>query len=142
MGHHRKQHGHATPRYAGPRGGEGRPDHDRVPRQSRIPLGLIAIGLVVWSGLGWGVYLLVDPVLAWLAGSVGPLTDAGTGIARWFGFGQQAAALRDVANVEVLIGQVAGPMHFIVKAGLILLWLAGLVALVALPVILRRRSRW
>ena len=139
MGHHRKKHGHATPRYAGPRGGEGRPDHDRVPRQSRIPLGLIAIGLVVWSGLGWGVYLLVDPVLAWLAGSVGPLTDAGTGIARWFGFGQQAAALRDVANVEVLIGQVAGPMHFIVKAGLILLWL---VALVALPVILRRRSRW
>ena len=142
MGHHRKQRGHAAPRFAGRRGGEGRPDHDRVPRQSRIPLGLIVIGLVVWSGLGWGVYLLVDPLLAWAAGMAGPATDLGVGFARWFGLGNEVSALRDAANVDGLVGWAVGPVHLLAKGGLILVWLAGSATLIALPIILRRRSRW
>ena len=98
--------------------------------------------LIVWSVLVWGAYLLVDPVLGWLAGSVGPLTDAGTGVARWFGLGQQAAVLRDMANVEGVIGWAVGPLHFVIKTGLLLVWIAGGFALIAVSAILRRRSRW
>ena len=142
MGHHRNQHGRNLPRYSGPRGDERQRIHDGTSGSTRLSPGLIVTALIVWSVLVWGAYLLVDPVLGWLAGSVGPLTDAGTGVARWFGLGQQAAVLRDMANVEGVIGWAVGPLHFVIKTGLLLVWIAGGFALIAVSAILRRRSRW
>tara|TARA_R110002072_G_scaffold198897_2_gene356506 strand:+ start:2244 stop:2672 length:429 start_codon:yes stop_codon:yes gene_type:complete len=142
MGHHRKQRGHDEQRNYGSRGGESRFAYDEAPRRKRLPLGLIVIGLITWSLLAWGAYLLVDPVLGWFAGSVGPLADAGTGVARWFGLGQQAAALRDVANVDGLAGGLIGLVHFVAKPAIVILWVLGSLALLAAPAILRRRSRW
>jgi len=99
VGYHRNQHGRNMSRYSEPRGGEGRRTHDGTSGRIRLSPGLIVTALIVWSVPFWGAYLLVDPVLDWLAGSVGPLTDAGTGVARWLGLGQQAAVLSDMANV-------------------------------------------
>ncbi|MGC1259227.1 MAG: hypothetical protein WA873_01050 [Jannaschia helgolandensis] len=142
MGYHRNQHGRNVSRYSEPRGGEGRRTHDGTSGRIRLSPGLIVTALIVWSVPFWGAYLLVDPVLDWLAGSVGPLTDAGTGVARWLGLGQQAAVLSDMANVGGGIGWAVGPLHFIIKAGLLLVWIAGGFALIAVSAILRRRSRW
>ena len=143
MGHHRnRQRGHDDQRNYGYRGGGGRAPYDDTPRRIRLPLGLIVIGLVVWSLLVWGAFLLVDPVLGWLAGSVGPLADAGTGVARWFGLGQQAAALRDGANVDGLAGGLIGLVYVVAKPAIVILWVLGSLALLAAPAILRRRSRW
>lgn len=147
MGHHRKRRGHDEPRYYGYRGGEGRPPYDDAPRRRRLPPGLIVTGLIVWSLLAWGAFLLVDPVLGWFAGSVGPLADAGTGVARWFGLGQQAAALRDAANVDGLAGGLIGLVHIVAEPAIVILWALGSLALLAAPAILSRlggrlRASW
>jgi hypothetical protein len=99
VGYHRNQHGRNVSRYSEPRGGEGRRTHDGTSGRIRLSPGLIVTALIVWSVPFCGAYLLVDSVLDWLAGSVSPLTDAGTGVARWLGLGQQAAVLSDMANV-------------------------------------------
>lgn len=86
---------------------------------------------------GWA---LVDPLLAWAASVVGLATDLGFGLARWFGIGREATALRDTANFDGLIGWAAGPgpVHVLAKASLLLVWLAGVAALAAAPALLRR----
>lgn len=127
--------------------GVGYDDRDRYgdadpTRGPRIPGAVFVGGIVLWSLLALGLWALVDPLLAWAAGMAGPATDLGVGFVRWFGLGREAAALRDAANVEGLAGWVVGPLHFLAKAGLVLVWLAGAVALAAAPAILRRRSRW
>ena len=111
-------------------------------RGPRIAGAVLLGGLIVWSLLALGLWALVDPVLAWAACMTGSATDLGVGFARWFGLGREASALRDAANVDGLVGWAIGPVHVLAKAGLILIWLAGAAALVVLPAILRRRSRW
>jgi hypothetical protein len=96
-------------------------------------------GLVLWSALALGVWWLVDPVLAWISGAAGPLADTGTGFANWFGLGAEANALRDAANIEGLVGWAMGPVHFLAKAALLLVWVVGLIGLTVLPAVLRRR---
>ena len=122
-------------------------DYDRYDdgtpaRRLRIPGAALLGGIVIWSLLALGVWALVDPLLAWAAGMAGPATDLGVGFARWFGLGNEVSALRDAANVDGLVGWAVGPVHLLAKGGLILVWLAGSAALIALPIILRRRSRW
>lgn len=118
------------------------PYDDSAPvRRLRIPGAVLLGGVVIWSLLALGVWVLVDPLLAWAAGMAGPATDLGVGFARWFGLGNEASALRDVANVDGLVGWAVGPVHFLAKGGLVLVWLIGSAALIALPVFLRRRLR-
>lgn len=121
-------------------------DYDRYDdgtptRRLRIPGAVLLGGIVIWSLLALGVWALVDPLLAWAAGVAGPATDVGVGVANWFGLGKEVSALRDVANVDGLVGWAVGPVHFLAKGGLVLVWLAGSAALIALPLILRRRLR-
>ena len=111
-------------------------------RGPRIPGAVLLGGIVLWSLLALGLWALVDPLLAWAASMAGPAADLGVGLAGWFGLGKEASALRAAANVDSLAGWAVGPLHFLLKAGLILVWIAGAVALTAAPAILRRRSRW
>ena len=116
--------------------------NDSAPaRRLRIPGTVLLGGSVIWSLLALGVWALVDPLLAWAAGMAGPATDLGVGFARWFGLGREATAVRDVANVDGLVGWAIGPVHFLAKGGLVLVWLVGSFTLIALPIVLRRRSR-
>ena len=122
-------------------------DYDRYDdgtptRRLRIPGAVLLGGIVIWSLLALGVWALVDPLLAWAAGVAGPATDVGVGVANWFGLGKEVSALRDVANVDGLVGWAIGPVHFLAKGGLVLVWLVGSAALIALPIVLRSRSRW
>lgn len=119
----------------------GRYDDNAPARIPRIPGAVLIGGIVIWSLLALGVWALVDPLLAWAAGVAGPATDVGVGVANWFGLGKEVSALRDVANVDGLVGWAVGPVHFLAKGGLVLVWLAGSAALIALPLILRRRLR-
>ena len=99
--------------------------NDSAPaRRLRIPGTVLLGGIVIWSLLALGVWALVDPLLAWAAGMAG-----------------QATAVRDVANVDGLVGWAIGPVHFLAKGGLVLVWLVGSFTLIALPIVLRRRSR-
>ena len=120
----------------------GRYDDNAPARIPRIPGAVLIGGIVIWSLLALGVWALVDPLLAWAAGMAGPATDLGVGFARWFGLGNEVSALRDAANVDGLVGWAVGPVHLLAKGGRILVWLAGSATLIALPIILRRRSRW
>jgi len=115
----------------------GRYDDNAPARIPRIPGAVLIGGIVIWSLLALGVW-----ALAWAAGMAGPATDLGVGFARWFGLGNEVSALRDAANVDGLVGWAVGPVHLLAKGGLILVWLAGSATLIALPIILRRRSRW
>lgn len=117
-------------------------DDDTPTRRLRIPGAVLLGGIVIWSLLALGVWALVDPLLAWAAGVAGPATDVGVGVANWFGLGKEVSALRDVANVDGLVGWAIGPVHFLAKGGLVLVWLVGSAALIALPIVLRSRSRW
>ena len=111
-------------------------------RRLRIPGAVLLGGIVIWSLLALGAWALIDPLLGWAAGVAGPATDVGVGVANWFGLGKEVSALRDVANVDGLVGWAIGPVHFLAKGGLVLVWLVGSAALIALPIVLRRRSRW
>ncbi len=120
------------------RGERDLPRRDGFPDRPRVPMGVILIGIALWSALAFGAFVLVDPVLAWFGGAVGPLADAGTGAARWFGLGQQAAALCDVANVDGLAGGLIGLVRTVAKPAIVILWALGSLALLAAPAILSR----
>ena len=111
-------------------------------RRLRIPGAVLFGGIVIWSLLALGVWALIDPLLGWAAGVAGPATNVGVGVANWFGLGKEVSALRDVANVDGLVGWAIGPVHFLAKGGLVLVWLVGSAALIVLPLVLRRRPRW
>jgi hypothetical protein len=121
-------------------------DHSGYPERRalpvlNIPTSVIVTGLLIWSALALGVWWLVDPLLSWISGAVGPLADTGTGLAKWFGLVEEAAALRDAANIEGLIGWAGGSIHFLAKVVVLLVWVAGLIALIAIPAVLRRGHR-
>lgn len=121
-------------------GGKAAADDDREqPDRLHIPRMAVLGGLLLWTLLALGLWVLVDPLLAWAANLVGPASDLGTSLAGWFGLGNAATALRDAANVEGLAGWVSGLIHFLAKAAIVLAWIAGAVGLFALPAILRRR---
>lgn len=88
-------------------------------------------GIVLWSLLALGLWALVDPPLTGAAGMAVPVADLVVGFAGWFGLGREAAALRDAGNFGGLAGWAVGPLHFLAKATLILVWLAGAAALAA-----------
>ena len=117
----------------------GVPARRAAARGPRIPGAVVLGGIALWSLLALGLWALVDPLLAWAAGMAGPATDLGVGVARWFGVGNEVSALRDAANVGGLVGWAVGPIHFLAKVALVLVWLAGAAALIALPMLLRRR---
>ena len=147
MGHHlspRSKYGRRCAQFdSGARyDDDDRYDDGTPARRLHIPGAVLLGGIVIWSLLALGVWALVDPLLAWAAGVVGPATDVGVGVANWFGLGKEVSALREVANVDGLVGWATGPVHFLAKGGLVLVWLVGSAALIALPIVLRRRSRW
>jgi len=108
-----------------------------------IPGSVIVGGLVLWSALALGIWWLVDPVLSWISGAAGPLADAGAGLAKRFSLGAEATALRDATDIEGLVGWAGGPIHFLTKAAVLLVWIAGLITLIVLPEMLRhRRAAW
>lgn len=117
----------------------GRHENHADTRGFRIPGAVLIGGLVLWSLLAFGAWALVDPLLAWITGVAGPLSDLAVAIARLFGLGSEASALRDAANVPQLASWATVPLGFFVKAVLILAWIAGAVALIAAPVVMRRR---
>lgn len=147
MGHHlfpRTKHGRRRAQFDS---GARYDDYDRYDdgtpaRRLRIPGAVLLGGIVIWSLLALGAWALIDPLLGWAAGVAGPATDVGVGVANWFGLGKEVSALRDVANVDGLVGWAVGPVHFLAKGGLVLVWLVGSAALIALPIVLRRRPRW
>lgn len=150
MGHHlfqpgrHRRHGYRHRESRGYDNGDGdgyRYDDIAPVRGPRIPGTVIVGGIALWSLLALGLWGLVDPLLAWATGMAGPASDLGVGFMRWFGLEREAVALREAANVEGLAGWAVGPLHFLAKAALILVWLAGAVALVVARAILRGRFR-
>lgn len=104
----------------------------------RVPVGLILVAVALWSALAFGAFLLVDPLLAWFAAAAGPLADAGAGAARWVGLGREAAAIRDVTNVDGLAAWVISVLAVVLKPVIALIWLIGTLILLAAPAIFRR----
>jgi len=82
---------------------EGR---DRDDDFARAPFPRVAVlgGIALWTLLALGLWALIDPLLVWGAGMVGPGADVAVGVARWFGLGGEAAALRDATDVNGLGG--------------------------------------
>lgn len=133
--HGRGHDGGVRPAYRGER---DLPRRDGYRGRHRVPTGLLLIGIALWSALAFGTFVLVDPVLAWFGGAVGPLADAGTGAARWFGLGREAAAVRDVTNVDGLAAWVISVLAIVLKPLIALIWFVGILALFAAPAILSR----
>lgn len=156
MGHHHgtgREQGHAS-RFAPPRRGGG---HDtpepQGPRPAgggwdgprRLPFAVLAAAFLVWSGLAWIGWQLVDPVLGWLSGNADAIAATGRSLAAAAG-GEAGIAVQLTKGVDAggLLAGVVGALAAALKAAILLVWAGGIVALVALPALLRflRRGRY
>lgn len=115
---------------------------DSAPRMRRPIFWIVAfVGLAVWSLLAWVGYVLVDPVLGWVAANAGPLVDGGKGLATAAGAGKEVGSVVDSLNIGGFLGQAIALLRTVVKPGIIVLWAIGALALVAAPAILPRLGR-
>ncbi|WP_198672091.1 hypothetical protein [Pseudogemmobacter bohemicus] len=102
---------------------------------SGIILVVMMVGIVVWSLLAWVGYSLADPLLAWLGAAVLGVAEGGRGLAVAVG-GQPAGAAMDMVNAGGLAAQAMALLQLLVKPAIVLIWLLGIVALLALPFLL------
>lgn len=141
------RHGHYDRGY---RNGSSRRD-DRDPRMigdpayyARAPLLrklTMALGLVLWSLLAWIGYVVVDPVLGWVAASTGVLLDTGKSLATAAGAGNEVGAVVDSLNVSGFLGQAIALLRVVLKPAIVGIWAIGTLALIAAPVILPKLGR-
>lgn len=143
-GHHDRGHhsGYDRRDYRDPRMAGGSADYGMPPRLPRkLRMAVVLVGLVLWSLLAWMAYALVDPVLAWVAGSGGLLVDGGKGLATVTGAGKEVGSVLDNLNASGFWGQAIALLRVVLKPAVIILWALGALALIAAPVILPRISR-
>ncbi len=137
---YRVSYGHRDDR--DPRMAGGPVDYDARPRLPRkLPMAVVLVGLVLWSLLAWVGYILVDPILGWVAANAGLLVDGGKGLATATGAGKEVGSVVDNLNVSGFLGQAIALLRVILKPAIIVLWVIGALALVAAPVILPRIGR-
>lgn len=111
----------------------------RLPR--KLPMAVALVGLVLWSLFAWIGYILVDPVLNWVALNAGVLLDTGKGLAAVTEGGKEVGAVVDNLNVSGLLGQAIALLRAVVKPAIVIVWAIGALALIAAPVILPRVGR-
>lgn len=117
-------------------------DYDARPRLPRkLPMAVVLVGLVLWSLLAWVGYVLVDPILGWVASNAGLLVDGGKGLATATGAGKQVGTVVDNLDVSGFLGQAIALLRVVIKPAIIVLWAIGALALIAAPVILPRVGR-
>lgn len=105
-------------------------------RSYRGPLLIVMLGgMAVWSLLAWIGYSLADPLLAWLGTTVLGVAESGRGLAVAVG-GQPAGAALDIVNAGGLATQALALLQLLVKPAIVLIWLVGMMVLMALPFLL------
>ena len=116
-------------------------DYDAPPRLPRkLPVAVVLVGLVLWSLLAWVGYVLVDPILGWVAASAGLLVDGGKDIAAATG-GKEVGTILDNLNVSGFLGQIIALLRVVLKPAIVLVWAIGALILVAAPFILPKIGR-
>ena len=102
--------------------------------RSRARLWLVAlVGLAVWSLFAWIGYLLVDPVLGWIAGSSGALVEGGRDIATVAGAGAEANVIVEGLNATGAVEPGIALLRAIAKPAIVLVWALGAFLLVVAP---------
>ncbi|CEJ15998.1 hypothetical protein BN1110_06349 [bacterium YEK0313] len=116
-------------------------DYDARPRLPRkLPTAVVLVGLVLWSLLAWVGYVLVDPILGWVASSAGLLVDGGKDIATATG-SKEVGAILDNLNVSGFMGQTIALLRVVLKPAVVAVWAIGAVVLLAAPLILSKIGR-
>ena len=124
------------PRVTGGHGGYDAPSGQ--PR--KLPMAIVLVGLVLWSLLAWVGYVLIDPVLGWVAASAGLLVDGGKDIATATG-GKAVGTILDNPNVSGLLGQVIALLRVVLKPAIVTVWAIGALILAAAPFVLLKIGR-
>lgn len=143
-GHDSRWYGESRSRRGGgyPRMMDEQGNHDAAPRVPRkLPLAVVLVGLVLWSLLAWALYVLVGPVLSWIAANAGLLADSGKDLATTAGAGKEIGNIVDGLNVSGLLGQVIAVLRVILKPMIVIVWAIGALALIAAPAILPKLGR-
>ncbi len=116
-------------------------DYDARPRLPRkLPTAVVLVGLVLWSLLAWVGYVLVDPILGWVASSAGLLVDGGKDIATATG-SKEVGTILDNLNVSGFMGQTIALLRVVLKPAVVAVWAIGAVVLLAAPLILSKIGR-
>src|SRR5262245_7718714 len=102
-------------------------------------IGILA-AMVVWSLIAWLTYLAVDPVLAWLSSSAGTVLEGSRDVVSAIG-GKPAADAVGAVSSSGLIGQLATLLHAIAKPAIVIVWVLGMLGLIAAPMILTWMAR-
>lgn len=110
------------------RGGQVSPGgRGRQPR--RIP-GVFILGtLAAWTLLAWGLWMLVDPLLAWMAGLVAPMLDVGAAAGESVGLGKELGAVLNASGAEGLAQSVLGILSWLAKPAIVVVWAVGAAAI-------------
>lgn len=101
---------------------------------------VVMVGLVGWSLLAWVGYILVDPVLGWVASNGGVLLDSGKGLAVAAG-GKEVGNAVSGLDVSGLFGQLIALLQVILKPAIVVVWVLGALALFTVPWLLPRVGR-
>ncbi len=109
-------------------------------RRMRVPWAAIGAAFIVWTALAGVVFLVVDPVVTWIAANAGLLANTGTAAATAAG-GEVAGAVLGQIDVSTFFGQAMALIAAIAKPLVVFVWLLGSAALLLAPAVLPRLSR-
>lgn len=115
---------------------------DRPPPARRAVSWLaILIGLVVWSGVVFVGYLVIDVILSWLATNSGAVLQTGKDAGETLGLGNEVGVAVDGLSGTGIIGQTLAILQAILLPAAIVIWVLGAAAIFVLPRLLRRYGR-
>ncbi|MGE0725070.1 MAG: hypothetical protein AB7O45_11890 [Alphaproteobacteria bacterium] len=138
------QGGHdATP--AWDRRGTAPPPVGSGPRRAPAGATAIALALVVavaWSLLAWATYAGGDAILDWTRRNAGGIVQAGKDAATSAGVGKEVVGAATSPGVTGAVDQGLGVLDAALRPAIIVIWLLGLVSILAAPFVLRRFGRF
>lgn len=114
--------------------GGGYPPGSPSPRPRPVVWAAALVAVAVWSLLAWAAYDLAGDGLAWLGGNASALAQQGRGLAGAAGVGREFGAAVEGLNAAGVLGALRG----ILKPLIVVVWVAGAVALLAAPLLLAR----
>jgi len=110
---------------------ENRPRPDASPARPRSRLGIwVTAAVLAWSLLAWSGYILVDPLLTWLASSAGLLVESGKDVATAMG-AKEFVPIADTIGIGGLLGQFISLLQLVLKPAIVVVWAIGALLLMA-----------
>lgn len=107
----------------------------------KLGFGFVLVALIVWSAMAFAAYGLVDGLSTWLAGNAGTIVQGGKDVAGAAGLDKNVVDMVNLGQASGFVAQLIDLARIFAKPLIVVVWVVGAAAIVAVPALLRILGR-